>query len=217
MIIVIGCNKGGAGKTTLATNLAVGLSLKGHDIVLVDSDKQKSASKWHSYRIDEQIEGAEMLVVAKSDNISSDLLKLDEKFDYVIVDVTGANSRELITGASVANLLISPHQASQFDLDTLGELDEQLTRIKDLNPGLKAFVYHSIASTNPVVQKTEREEFMQFSDVYEEFETMKSMNYYRKVYKDVVPKGMSVLEGTNQKAKQEMTDFVEEVLEILGE
>lgn len=49
MIITIANRKGGVGKTTLATNLAVALSKKG-SIVLVDADDQQSALKWSKRR-----------------------------------------------------------------------------------------------------------------------------------------------------------------------
>ena len=50
MIILIGCNKGGAGKTTTATNLAVGLAIKGKDVCIVDADPQRSAARWYQDR-----------------------------------------------------------------------------------------------------------------------------------------------------------------------
>ena len=42
MIILIGGEKGGTGKTTLATNLATMHALNGKDVLLVDTDKQFS-------------------------------------------------------------------------------------------------------------------------------------------------------------------------------
>ncbi len=49
MIVCIANQKGGVGKTTLATNLAVALSKKG-DTVLVYADDQHSAVKWSKRR-----------------------------------------------------------------------------------------------------------------------------------------------------------------------
>lgn len=40
MILVVGSNKGGSGKTTLATNLAVALSQRHFKVCLVDGDPQ---------------------------------------------------------------------------------------------------------------------------------------------------------------------------------
>ena len=44
MVILIGGEKGGTGKTTIATNLAALRALAGHDVLLVDTDSQGSAS-----------------------------------------------------------------------------------------------------------------------------------------------------------------------------
>ncbi len=44
MIIVIGGIKGGSGKTTVATNLAVMRSGKGNDVLLIDADDQETST-----------------------------------------------------------------------------------------------------------------------------------------------------------------------------
>ena len=45
---------------------------------------------------------------------------------------------------------------------------------------------------------------------------MESMNFYRKVYRDVIPAGLSVLEGDNAQAIDEMNNLIDETLRILG-
>ena len=50
MIILVGGEKGGTGKTTIATNLAARLKDPGADVLLVDTDKQGSASSWAAMR-----------------------------------------------------------------------------------------------------------------------------------------------------------------------
>lgn len=211
MIIIVGCNKGGAGKTTTATNIAVGLALQNKEVCLVDADPQRSASRWHQ---DRQDSGAspEITLIEKRDNISQTLKTLSEKFDYVIVDVAGRNSREMITGATVANLILAPHQASQLDLDTLSELQEQVVRIRDLNPSLSVCIYHSMASTNPSVKEIERQEFLTYVAEFPEFTPADCVGYYRKAYKDVIPSGLSVLESGNEQAQNEVNQLIQEIL-----
>jgi chromosome partitioning protein len=49
LIITVANRKGGVGKTTIATNIAVALMNKGKTL-LVDADEQRSAYKWNDFR-----------------------------------------------------------------------------------------------------------------------------------------------------------------------
>ncbi len=209
-IAIIGSNKGGCGKTTTATNLAVALAKRGGEVCLVDADPQRSASRWYAEREAANLEPT-ITLIEKRDNISSTLRTLSEKFDYVIVDVAGRNSRELITGATVAHVIIAPHQCSQLDLDTLGELQEQVIRVRDLNPDLRVLAYHSMASTNAAVRETERREFLEYLAEFPEIAALNSVGFYRKTYKDMIPAGKSVLEGDNAQAAAEVEALAKEV------
>ena len=211
MIILIGCNKGGAGKTTTATNFAVGLALRGSDVCLMDADPQRSAARWHKDREDNNI-SPKITLVEKLENLSSTLEALKPRFEYIIVDVAGRNSRELITGGAVADIIVAPHQSSQLDLDTMGELEFQTSRLRSLNPNLKVLIYQAMASTNPLVREIERKEFTEYVNEHEGFHLLRSVGYFRKAYRDVIPDGKSVLEADNQAATSEVLQIVEEVV-----
>lgn len=210
MIILVGSNKGGSGKTTIACNLSVALAMQGADICLVDADRQGSAAKWHQERETSEINPS-ITLVQKYDNLTKTLQSLNEKYDQVIVDVAGRNSREMITAATVADLVIAPHQCSQLDLDTLEELQEQIIRVMDLNPSLKVFIYQTMASTNVQVIETERKEFEAYVAEFPEFKALKASGRYRKIYRDVMSEGLSVLETTNKNAIDEVNALHSEV------
>lgn len=210
MIIVVGCNKGGAGKTTTAINLTVALALKNKDVCLVDADPQRSASKWQLLRESENIQPA-INLVEKRENIASTLLDLDSRYDFIIVDVAGRNSREFITGCSVADIVISPHQCSQQDLDTLLELEEQLERIKDLNPKLQVYCYQTLATTNPIIQGQERHDFVEYLSEINNIKLLDSIAYYRRVYRTSYSDGKSVIEKDNEKAREEISNLLNEL------
>ncbi len=212
MIILIGCNKGGAGKTTTATNIAVGLASAGADICLVDADPQRSAARWHQDREENDVE-PKLTLVEKLENISSTLESLRPRFDHVIVDVAGRNSRELITGGAVADLIVAPHQASQLDLDTMEELEFQTSRLRTMNPSLNVLIYQAMASTNPLVRDTERSEFLDYVSELEGFKSLQSVGYFRKAYRDAIPDGRSVLETENQSAANEINSLIAEVID----
>ena len=44
MILIVGSTKGGVGKTTIAFNFAVALTSAGRDVLLIDADKQATAT-----------------------------------------------------------------------------------------------------------------------------------------------------------------------------
>ncbi|WP_122423077.1 ParA family protein [Pseudomonas viridiflava] len=211
-IFVIGGNKGGVGKTTTNINLGVGLAIRGYDVCVVDADPQRSGSKFNEEREQAGLQ-PRLTVLEKRGNISETLRALAEKYDFVVVDVAGRNSRELITSMVVADILIAPNQCSQLDLDTLGELQEQVMRCRDLNPSLKAYVYQTMASTNPKLKETERREFLDFVSEFPEVQPLNSVGFSRKAYKDAFPNGISVLEGKNKDAANEINSLLNEVLD----
>jgi len=211
MILLIGSNKGGSGKTTVACNLAIAFSKQGKEVCLVDADRQSSAANWCSERENLKL-APEITVVQKYDNISKTLRSLSEKFEYIIVDVAGRNSREMITAAAVADILICPSQCSQLDLDTLGELQQQVTQVRDLNPSLQVFIYQTMASTNTKVVEKERADFETYVNEFPEFKALQAIGRYRKIYRDVFSDGLSVLESSNESASSEIMDLYEEVL-----
>lgn len=213
VIAICGGMKGGCGKTTTATNVAVALAKRGHDVCLVDADNQRSASRWYAEREAGMLEPT-ITLIEKRDNISTTLRTLREKFDYVIVDVAGRNSKELLTGATVADVIIAPHQCSQLDLDTLIELRDQVVQVREaLNPELRVLAYHTMASTNPSVRETERKEFLEYLSEFPEITPLESVGFYRKTYKDAIPLGRSVIEGGNAIATEEIESLVNEVFQ----
>ena len=210
MITVVGGNKGGSGKTTTAVNLAIGLALRGEDVCLVNGDLQRTAAKHLAER-----EAADVIpaitLIEKFDNLSQTLRALDDKYEHVIVDVAGRNSREFITSGVVAHQIIAPLQCSQPDLDTLIELQQQVESMRDLNPELKVFCLQSMATTNPVLRGNERKEFLEYLDEFVTIKTLESVICFRKVYRDCMSNGLGVLETDNIAAKLEMEKLMEEV------
>ncbi|WP_228006335.1 ParA family protein [Morganella morganii] len=152
-----------------------------------------------------------MQIAEKFDNITQTLRALDEKYDHLIVDVAGRNSREFITGGVVAHQIIAPLQCSQPDLDTLVELQQQIEAMRDLNPDLKVFCIQSMATTNPVLRGNEHREFWEYLDEFPTISTMETVICFRKIYRDSMSIGIGVLETDNEAAKSEIEQLINEV------
>jgi chromosome partitioning protein len=209
MIILIGSQKGGCGKSTIAINIAAELVLQGKDVVLVDSDRQGTAAHWISDR-NSHAEITTIHCIQKFDNIRDTLLDLDKRYDYVVVDTAGRDSRELRTGMTAADILLVPFRPSQPDLDTLPRLTEIMTEARDLNPRLKAIAMLTLAPTNPIIN--EINEAKDYLKDFPELNLMSTVVRDRKVYRDCMSEGRGVVEMTNPKAKEEIQSLVQELL-----
>lgn len=208
MIVLIGSQKGGCGKSTTAVNIAASLSRQGCDVVVVDADRQSTAANW----VADRTANADLPVVhciQKYDNIRETLLDLDQRYEHVIVDAAGRDSRELRTGMTAAHVLLVPFRPSQPDLDTLPKLQEIIVQAKDLNPSLAVFALLTMAPTNPVVR--EAEEARQYLADYPLIRMVETIVRDRKVYRDAMSEGLGVVEMDNDKARDEMASLVTEL------
>ncbi|MCX9019052.1 chromosome partitioning protein ParA [Citrobacter portucalensis] len=208
MIILIGGNKGGSGKSGTATNTAVALSGRGKTC-LFNADKQRSSAKWHAERVAAGLNDIEL--VEGFGNIAEKLVELDKVFEFVVVDVAGRNSREFITAGVVAHIIVSPLQSSQDDLDTLDELEQQIHEMRSVNPDVKVYVLQTMATTNPVIRGAERADFLGFLEDYPSLPAAKSVICHRKVYRDCRSAGIGILESNNAVAKKEFNEYIKEV------
>lgn len=209
MIILIGNQKGGCGKSTTAVNICATLAQNGHDVVLVDADRQSTASNWVADR--SQSKKAPVVhCIQKYDNIRETLLDLNERYEYVVVDAAGRDSRELRTGMTAAAIMLIPFRPSQPDLDTLPNVQEIITQAKDINPALSVFGVITMAPTNPTIK--EISEAQEILADYPDINLVKTIIHDRKVFRDAMSYGLGVVEMSNQKASEEINNLVSEVL-----
>lgn len=212
MIVLIGGEKGGTGKTTIATNLAQMRTARGYDSLLIDTDKQLSASSWASTREEEGVtprinclEKRVADITKQRGGIAKDILDVAGRYDDVIIDAGGRDSLELRSAMVVADILIIPIQASQLDLWTLGTMEELVSNALVSNPNLKAYCVINRGSPNPqMVETGEASELItgelstiEFSEV-----VMKDRVSYKRAIAE--GKGIEEMKPTDPKALAEI-------------
>ncbi len=210
MIILIGSQKGGCGKSTIAVNIASSLALDHDaDVLLVDADSQRSVARWVQDRQNRQ--GLKDIpCVQISGDVRKNLKDLAGRYDHLVVDVAGKDSSELRSGLSVADVLLSPLRPSQYDLDTLPHLAEVYSMAKDFNEKLKATLVLNLCPTNPVIR--EADEARTYLEEFPEFVLAETLINDRKAYRDSISEGRSTLEWKDPKAAGSIRLLTKEVL-----
>jgi chromosome partitioning protein len=141
MILLVGGEKGGVGKTTLATHLAVLRKRAGHPVALVDVDGQGTASLWADARKDlgEQVSQLPCLSL-RGGRVHVELRELARHYEELVVDCGGADSPEFRSGLLAADTVLLPLRPGSFDFWTLAKLDSVLETAESFSPSLQTAV-----------------------------------------------------------------------------
>ena len=147
MIISVLGEKGGTGKTTLATNLAA-IRATGSDLILLDADRQGSSSFWVQER--EAAEDVPRIACVQKfgRGLASQIRDLARRYDDVIIDVGAGDSIEIDGALNMADKVLIPIAPSAMELWTLGLMDNKIGDALIRNEGLEAWLIFNRVSTN---------------------------------------------------------------------
>ena len=148
-IIVVGNEKGGAGKSTVSMHVATALSRLGHKVGALDLDlRQKTFGRYienrlafcvrqgldlptPDYRDLPQVEKASP---AAGENVydrrlSAAVSGLERASDFILIDCPGSHTRLSQVAHSLADTLITPMNDSYIDFDLLAHVDPETNKI----------------------------------------------------------------------------------------
>ncbi|WP_076417459.1 AAA family ATPase [Colwellia sp. UCD-KL20] len=211
MMILVGGEKGGSGKSCLAQNLAVYFARDKEAIVLmVDCDPQRTTSDWIQARNTDPSLPA-INCIQLYGKIRNDLLSLNQHYDYVIVDCGGQDNLALRAAMSVADHVIIPLRPKRRDLKTVPHMEDMLSTCKMVNPKMLA----SFVITQCPSLPNQAGRILEAKDVCSSYgiNVLNAVTFSRNVYDDSEEKGSSVLEiDPDGKAAVEMIAIAEELM-----
>ncbi|MCR9278301.1 MAG: ParA family protein [Pseudomonadaceae bacterium] len=117
--ILVVNGKGGCGKTTIATNLAVAYSKAGKQVALIDQDQQGSSAEWHRVR-SEQHEDIRLIEAYRREGMYETRTfqtRMPGDIERVIMDTTSVgHSHDLEVLIKNADIILVPMMASAIDM-----------------------------------------------------------------------------------------------------
>jgi len=131
MIYTVGGIKGGTGKTTIATNLAVFLSKRSKDVLLIDADDQETASDftaWREDRLKDKVGYTAIKLTGTS--IYHQVKQLKEKYEFIVIDVGGRDTTSQRAALGVSDVFLLPFQPRSMDFWTLTKVQKLLEEIR---------------------------------------------------------------------------------------
>ena len=208
-IVAILNQKGGSGKTTLSTNLAVALSKRGNKTLLVDTDPQGSARDWNEAAGDPLVP----VIGLDRESLSKDLEALDlSGYDYVLIDGAAKITRLSASAIKAADGVLIPLQPSPYDVWACSELVELVqTRQEVTNGKPKAAFVITLAVSNTDLAKEVEEALSGY-----ELPLYKARISKRTDYAKSAASGHSVFETKNKQAIDEMNVFTDEFMAWIG-
>jgi chromosome partitioning protein len=154
MIVVGGGIKGGSGKTTVATHLAILCAQAGTDVLLIDADDQETATDFTILRNARQAGGAGYTSIKLTGPaVRTETLRLVPKYHHCIIDTGGRDTTSQRAALSIADVLLVPFVPRSFDVWTLEKVAALVTEMRTANPALRAYMF--LNRTDPRGQDNE--------------------------------------------------------------
>jgi len=209
-VVAVLNQKGGSGKTTIATNLARGLQLEGLDVLIADADPQRTASEWGDLR-DEDWDLPPVVGVNGS-TIENDLQSIGAAYDVVVIDGAPALDSLNVKTLKASDVVLLPVRPSGPDVWAGEELVDLIHTRRDATGGSPkaAFVVsQQVARTNLAG------EIGEILDAYG-LPVLDGRTGQRVAYAEALSVGTTVLDMAGaSKAESEIREITTGVLDLL--
>ena len=202
-VVAIVNQKGGTGKTTLATNLAWVLAEKG-TVLLLDADTQASSQNWAAggpMPANATVKGA------TDGDLLQQIRALASNYDWTIIDGPPGISRTTADAVRMADVVLIPAKPSPLDVWAAADIVAAVQARQRTNNGQPraAFV---ITMTQPRTRLSR-----QIDDALNEMgiPVLQARTTQRVAYPNAINDGNSVVAGRDQTARNEILAITDEL------
>lgn len=119
-IITFAGNKGGIGKTTCSINFAIEAALHGHEVALIDLDRQASTARFSDLRLEYTGHKFPRIVSGHATRLKQMLMEAaDAKSTLTIIDTPPGSEDDVSKASEVSDLVIVPTRPVLIEIDAI--------------------------------------------------------------------------------------------------
>ena len=203
-IISVAHDKGGVGKTTIATNLIVQLLHEHDQVNVIDLDPKEHLTRFLQRRSDPRVKQLKF-------GSTKELRKiLESSTGVLVIDVGGMDTDQTRSAIVYSDRVITPLADSQIELDGLMKFKSVIKSLQKVRADLRATVLLNRIHPNTSKTITELKEYVgKQSDVFEIFDTViRDRAAYKVAYGE--GKGVYEINGA-EKAATEIYNLTKEL------
>jgi chromosome partitioning protein len=177
----------------------------GKKLLLVDADEQNSTVVWANQRDVLGINTMWTTVSFGGKALRTQVLRMKDDYDDIIIDVGGRETTSLRAALSIADVCIIPFKPRSLDIWTLGGIKAVVSEMKQANPDLKVFSFINQADA----KGSDNEGSLSILEECEEIQCIPITVGCRKAFANAASDGLSVIElpSRDKKACQEMINL----------
>jgi chromosome partitioning protein len=212
MVISFISYKGGVGKTTLSENVAVCFAHAGRSVCIVDADDSANSLSWSSRRVGEMPK-IDAFRENNKEEIALKIKEYNQRYDVVVIDSPPSQTPISDMIVLMSNLVIVPLlPKGEQETNTINQL---VRKIKSLEAAKEKkipvyFVINEFDARTSLHRNFAETMEKTFGD-----RLLSSKLHNRVAYAEVTHEGKGVFEHADQKAKEEVTNLFNELVNII--
>lgn len=210
-VIALLNQKGGAGKTTLATHLAGEFALQGLEVTLLDADPQGSALDWAHRRLQSGQKRLYGVYGLARDSLHQEAPQVALQADLVIIDGPPRVAAIARSALLAADLVLIPVQPSAYDVWASHEMVQLVSEARVFRPQMRAAFVINRRVVGTVIGRDAREALAD-----QPFEALHSDVSQRIAFADSVASGKLACEvAPGSRAAREIAALACDVRELM--
>jgi chromosome partitioning protein len=205
--------KGGAGRSTIATNLAGILSAEGKRVALIDCDMpQGTSASWAAIRLADKPDSLTVATASSHQELVAVVKSLDAEHDYLVLDGPPRIAEMTRAALILSHLCLIPLSASAAEIWATSDLLATIHEARELKPSVDArILWTRFRGSTKSAQELSAAAQSELG-----LKELKAKLGYRVAFSEALARGMTAAEWPERTARVEMQSVAREVINIMG-